>query len=31
VNHFLGATNLLPKETYTKGTLMFGVGLDVSF
>lgn len=31
VNHFLGAANLLPKETYTKGTLMFGVGLDVSF
>jgi long-chain fatty acid transport protein len=31
VNHFLGATNLLPKETYSKSTLVLGVGVEVSF
>jgi len=31
VNHFLGATNMLPKETYTKSTLVVGVGVELSF
>lgn len=31
VNHFLGTTNLLPTETYTKNTMMLGIGLDLSF
>jgi hypothetical protein len=31
VDHFLGSANLLPKETYKKSTLLFGVGLDFSF
>ena len=31
VNHFLGTTNLLPTETYTKNTMMLGLGLDLSF
>jgi long-chain fatty acid transport protein len=31
VDHYLGATNLLPLETYTKTTLIIGVGLDIRF
>jgi long-subunit fatty acid transport protein len=31
VNHFLGTTNLLPTETYTKNTMMLGIGLDLNF
>jgi len=31
VNHFLGATNLLPTETYTKNTIVVGVGVELSF
>ena len=31
VNHFLGATNMLPKETYTKSTFVVGVGVELSF
>jgi len=31
VNHFLGATNLLPTETYTKSTMVVGVGVELSF
>jgi long-subunit fatty acid transport protein len=31
VNHFLGSVNLLPKETYKKTAMVFGLGLDFSF
>jgi long-subunit fatty acid transport protein len=31
VHHFLGATDLLPTESYTKNTMMLGIGLDLSF
>ena len=31
VNHFLGTTDLMPTETYTKNTMMLGIGLDLSF
>jgi long-chain fatty acid transport protein len=31
VHHFLGTTDLMPTETYTKSTLIFGVGLDLRF
>jgi len=31
VNHFLGATNLQPKETYTKSTMIVGAGVELSF
>jgi long-subunit fatty acid transport protein len=31
VDHFLGATNMLPTETYKKKTFILGVGLDFSF
>jgi hypothetical protein len=31
VNHMLGTVNLLPKEAYTKNTMMLGIGLDLSF
>ncbi|MFH0841123.1 MAG: hypothetical protein V1903_00750 [Bacteroidota bacterium] len=31
VNHFLGATNMLPKETYTKSTFVVGFGVELSF
>jgi hypothetical protein len=31
VNHFLGTTNLLPTETYTKNTMMLGLGFDLRF
>jgi long-subunit fatty acid transport protein len=31
VHHFLGATDLLPTESYTKNTIMLGIGLDLSF
>jgi long-subunit fatty acid transport protein len=31
VNHFLGATILFPTETYTKNTMMLGIGLDLNF
>jgi hypothetical protein len=31
VNHFLGPNNLLPTETYTKNTMMLGIGLDLRF
>jgi long-chain fatty acid transport protein len=31
VNHFLVTTNLFPTETYTKNTMMLGLGLDLRF
>ncbi|MCX6301936.1 MAG: hypothetical protein NTW82_07105 [Bacteroidia bacterium] len=31
VNHFLGATNMLPKETYSKSTIVVGVGVELNF
>jgi long-subunit fatty acid transport protein len=31
VDHFLGSVNMLPKETYKKTALVFGLGLDFSF
>lgn len=31
VHHFLGTTDLLPTETYSKSTLVLGLGVDVSF
>jgi long-subunit fatty acid transport protein len=31
VDHYLGGLNLLPTETYNKRTLLFGIGLDLSF
>jgi long-subunit fatty acid transport protein len=31
VNHLLGETNVLPTESYTKKTMMLGIGLDLSF
>ena len=31
VDHFLGSLNLLPKETYKKTAMIFGLGLDLSF
>ena len=31
VAHYLGSVNMLPKETYNKTALVFGLGLDFSF
>jgi long-subunit fatty acid transport protein len=31
VDHYLGTINMLPKETYKKTALVFGLGLDLSF
>jgi long-subunit fatty acid transport protein len=31
VNHFLGAINMLPKETYSKSTIVVGVGVELNF
>jgi long-chain fatty acid transport protein len=31
VNHLLGAVNMLPTETYSKSTLVVGVGVELSF
>lgn len=31
VDHFLGATNLLPTETYKKSTMVAGVGVELNF
>jgi len=31
VNHFLGELNLLPTETYSKSTMVVGVGVELSF
>jgi len=31
VDHFLGAVNLLPTETYSKSTIVVGVGVELSF
>ncbi len=31
VNHYLEGVNLMPTETYKKSTLVFGIGLDLSF
>jgi len=31
INHYLGGSNLMPTETYKKRTLVFGIGLDLSF
>jgi len=31
VDHFLGATNLLPLETYKKSTMVAGVGVELNF
>ncbi len=31
VDHFLGATNLLPLETYKKSTMVVGVGVELNF
>jgi long-chain fatty acid transport protein len=31
VNHFLGTINMLPSETYSKNTMVIGLGAEVSF
>jgi long-chain fatty acid transport protein len=31
VSHFLGATDMMPLETYTKNTIVLGVGVELNF
>jgi long-chain fatty acid transport protein len=31
VSHFLGATDMMPLETYTKSTIVLGVGVELNF
>jgi long-chain fatty acid transport protein len=31
VSHFLGATDMMPKETYKKSTIILGVGVELNF
>jgi Long-chain fatty acid transport protein len=31
VHHFLGTLDMQPKETYSKSTILFGIGLDMKF
>jgi long-chain fatty acid transport protein len=31
ISHLLGATDMMPKETYTKSTIVLGVGVELNF